>query len=124
ASFPVVSMAVVLLAAVPNFPFRGRLYFLLYRTNPIRALTPMDETASWFQSNRHYPYRYPEDCWIITDDATHFLLAAHLGRIIDVQRLEPIGYARTLTTVAALKRVVDEKHACGVLAAIRKNLPK
>jgi hypothetical protein len=77
------ALAVLITGLIPVQPVRGRLFFQLYLQDPQRSLVEVDQTALWIKENRNYC----TGCWFITDRATSFVIATHLGLPVLIPRI-------------------------------------
>jgi hypothetical protein len=121
------SILLIGLSLSSDFPYRGKLFFQIYRVPAERELLALDQTAFWFMKNRDIAKL--RHCWILTDNATRTLLATHLGMNEYYYGGEAIRRARILparefmTTESILSFAEGKEDFCGVLVGIKEKLP-
>lgn len=112
--------AVALLLAAPgSYPWRGRLPFALHQPPRARTLAFADQTAQWFLEHRDVA----PDCRIVSDVATEFAVATHLGLRQPARPIQLRSYARVGGSREQLPKLIGEGDVCGVLVGIRARLP-
>lgn len=95
----------IFLSFQPSFPWRGRLWHQLYKPTPQLSLEKLDITGQWLVENR----QFDSPCLLITDNATSFSLATHLGIIglIQTNRLSPYNPSQIIDGVDSLKNYIQ-----------------
>jgi hypothetical protein len=105
---------VLLLSLVPFFPFRGRMWFLLYRPTSELSLQRLDVTSQWLADN----YNRGISCLLVADHATGTALAAPLGMPPVTDRLESQNAFELFSNKVPFVEYLQANKFCGFLVAI------
>jgi hypothetical protein len=105
---------VLLLSLVPFFPYRGRLWFLLYRPTTELSLQRIDVTSQWLVDN----YNRGISCLLVADRATGTALAAPLVMPPVTERLISQNAFELISAKAPFDEYLKANQFCGFLVAI------
>lgn len=102
------------LAAVPYFPWRGRLFFQVYQNSLERGAEQFEPLLRWAYLNKGKL----DGCSIVTDDFTQFVLTANLGWLLRADRTAPLLYTQKNKNELALDHLIKADPTCGILVTI------
>jgi len=108
-----VASIVVLVSLVPSFPYRGRLWFQLYKPPPELSLQAIDATSQWLFEN----HRRDLSCLLAGDNATAAVLATNFA-LPPTRRLQPYNSAQVNSTHSTLDNYLRAEKVCAFLVAI------
>ena len=112
---------ILLITLLPNFPFRGKFWFLTYPPSPELTLKQTDVTAQWLQENRSID----SQCKVLSDGGTKFMLATHFGFTpLPPDRRIPYSPGNELKTSESLESYLKTNNVCLILVPIQEKLPQ
>jgi len=107
-----VAAIVIVVSLVPNFPYRGRLWFLLHKPATALTLQSTDLAAQWLFDN----HQRGVTCIFAGDNATGAVLATNFG-LTPTRRQIPYHADQLVSENGALARYLETNHICAFLVA-------
>lgn len=107
-----VAVVVVLVSLLPSFPYRGRLWFQLYKPPAELSLQGLDATSQWLSIN----YTRDLACLFAGDNATATVLATQLG-LAPTRRLLPYNASQLVPRGGTLKNYLEAHSICALIVS-------
>lgn len=113
-------IVLIIILIPPNYPFRGRFYFQIYKVPAQLSLQNIDITAQWFYENR----KLNNSCLLASDRVTQFAIITHFGlQDQPPHRTVPYNISNEIKTKQDLDTYIQSKNVCKFLIAQPDKLP-
>ncbi len=112
---------VLLLTAKPSSPWYGRVFFQLHIPEPSRTFVVADQAAAWLQEHQVFK----NNCYLLADEPTNFVIISHLGLEKWVDRRRPWIRRSSLRDEESLLLFLQSsgRPVCGVLVPEIEKFP-